>query len=75
MMMVINLCVPKQQQQSEMFIALGTYLQWLQIFPSVFNEIFSGYQIPSDDNQDGPWNIGSIQSPDLADSLRRFHQI
>jgi hypothetical protein len=27
MMMVINLCVPKQQQQSEMFIALGTYLQ------------------------------------------------
>jgi len=32
------------------------------------------HQIPYDDDWDGPWNVGSIQTPDMADSPRRFHQ-
>jgi hypothetical protein len=31
------------------------------------------YQIPDDDDLDGPQNVSFIQMPDMADSLRRFH--
>jgi hypothetical protein len=38
-----------------------------------FTEVFAASGIP-DDVQDGPQNIGSIQTPDVADSLRRLHR-
>jgi hypothetical protein len=30
---------------------------------------------PDDDDRDGLQNIGSIQTPDMADSLRTLHQL
>jgi len=39
-----------------------------------FNEVFLDYQPCHDDNQDGPRNIGSIQTPDMADSPKGLHQ-
>jgi hypothetical protein len=32
-------------------------------------------QIPDDGDRDGPRNVGSIQTPDMADSPRWFHRI
>jgi hypothetical protein len=31
--------------------------------------------IPDDDNRDGPRNVGSMQSPDMADSPRILHRM
>jgi hypothetical protein len=52
---------------------------------TIFDEIFSGYQprqvstlnrrFPKDDDRDGSRNVGSIQTPNTADSPRRFHRI
>jgi hypothetical protein len=38
-------------------------------FFSIFNSV------PDDDDRDGPRNVGSMQTPDKADSLRRLNRI
>jgi len=42
-----------------------------------FDKVFSGYQIPDDDDDDpdGPRNVDFIQTTDAADSPRTSHQI
>jgi hypothetical protein len=46
----------------------------------MFNEVFSGYQPrqtpdDDDDDRDDPRTVGSVDTPDAADSPRRFHRI
>jgi hypothetical protein len=41
----------------------------------IISDLLCPYQIPDDDDRDGPRNVGSIHTPDAADSTRRLHGI
>jgi hypothetical protein len=64
------------------FSQIGSFIDWNFKFqllyvlelPGRLSSI-SGYHIPEDDDRDGLRNVGSIQTPDTADSTIRLYQI
>jgi hypothetical protein len=55
-------------------IFLGYWPCHVFVLNQSFEDHLSHHHHGSDDDRDGPQNVCSVQTHDMADSLRRFHQ-